>query len=273
MRNQRKFVVRAAALAALIQLMGTGINQAAPPVTSENFDVDPLWVSSNNTASPNNYGFANSSHITGSSAGEAGGTLGNASLSYYGDPAADGLTLYTNFTASGKLTVDASGGFSGANFLLGWFDRDETSFPTLLGLRFVDPQTGSSPFRAQLVYVRPGTGGDTRDTGTFITLDTGKDYDWTFSYDPDGGGGVGSATTTFTGIDVVDVESQTLILHPSDKPRGSVFDTFGILKNPGGSGTADFFIDNLQYTIPEPSSLALAGFLLTIAILSRKATA
>lgn len=241
-----------------------------PPITSQSFDTDPLWVSSNNYASPNNYGFTNASHISGASAGEAGGTLGGSTLSYYGDPAADALTLYTNLVASGKLTIDTHGGFSGA-WGLGWFDRTQSGSPTFFGLRFVDPLSGASPVRLRVAYVRPG-GDVNENVGGTMTLDSGKDYDWTFSYDPAGNSGYGTVSATITGIDVVDSESTTWNLHPADKPMGSRFNTFGILKTAGGSGTPEFFIDNLTYTIPETASLAVAGLFLALAALRHKTT-
>lgn len=271
MHRQRSIPGRVLILAATVQFLGAGANQAALPVKAESFDDDPLWVSSNNQTSPNNYGFTNTSHITGASAGEVGGTIGSASLSYYGDAAADGLTLYTNLVASGKLTIDTHGGFSGA-WGLGWFDRTQSGSPTFLGLRFVDPLTGASPVRLRVAYVRPG-GDVNEDVGGTMTLDSGKDYDWTFSYDPTGNGGFGTVSATITGIDVVDSESTTWNLHPADKPMGSRFNTFGIVKIASGSGTPEFFIDNLTYTIPEPSSLAIAGLLLVLSALRKTASA
>ncbi len=116
--------------------------------------------------------------------------------------------------------------------------------------------------------MRPG--GDVRALPDYATLDTGKDYDWTFSYDPTANSGFGEATATFTGIDVLDSESISMTLHPSDQPRGSRFNTFGIQKSPGSGGTVDFFMDNLLHTIPEPSSLALVALFLTGAMIRRK---
>jgi hypothetical protein len=85
--------------------------------------------------------------------------------------------------------------------------------------------------------------------------------------------GFGAATATFTGIDVVDSESISFTLHPLDKPNslGTQFNTFGIQQSAVGSGTVDFFIDNLQYSIPEPSPLAVMGLVLTLALRHRKA--
>lgn len=256
--------------AGVAALLSASVSHALLPSQSQSFNTDPGWAASGNTTSPQNYGFRNSNHITGATAGEAGGTIGTAAtVSYYGDVSADTVFLTTNLIASGKLTVDAFNGFSGA-WRFGWFNRNETTTPNFFGFNFAEPSSGSSPFRVQLLLIRPG--GDDRGS-TFVPLVTGKDYDFTFNYDPLGAGGAGNITATFTGIDVVTNLSLTMSLGGGDRFGPSKFNAFGILSPNQGAGgvssTADFFVDNLQFSIPEPTASALAA-LATVFLLRRR---
>ena len=231
---------------------------------TQNFDTDPNWGALNNTSSPLNFGFRNTSHITGATAGEAGGTFTRTNLvNYYADTnLTENLRETFKLQASGKLTADAFNGFDGA-VLLGYFDRSGTSS---VGLGINEPSPSPSPFRVGL-FITLGNG-VTRSAFPVATVVTGKDYDWSFTYDPAGAGGNGEITAMLTGIDVVSSQSFSLALNPGDKVGpGFLLNSFGLRSALAGgtSGTADFFVDNLTYTIPEPSCLALlalGGFMI-----------
>jgi len=254
---------------AITLLFSVGTSHALLPSQSQDFSTDPLWVASGNTTLPQNYGYRNSNHITGATEGEAGGTIGTStSVGYYADISVDTVFLTTNLIASGKLTMDAFNGINGS-WNLGWFNRNETSTPNFFGFNFAEPLSGSGPFRVRLMLVRPG--GDER-ASAFVTIDTGKDYDFTFSYDPLGASGLGAITATLTGLDGGADKSLSMNLGGGDRFGPSRFNAFGILtpnQGFGGASTADFFVDNLQYSIPEPTTVALAG-LATVLLLRRR---
>lgn len=253
-------------------VLSTHVGHASLPLASQDFATDPLWAAANNTTAPHSFGFTNSSHITGASAGEAGGLIGDGNVvAYYADLIGGNLTFATNFQASGKLTMDTFNGFSNP-IQVGYFNKDDTDAPVFIGLQFLD--LNSSLARVRLCLQR-APGDDRTSTTEFIEV--GRDYDWSFSYDPTGGAGLGTISASFTGIDSSTNFNLTMNLGGGDKTDPDhVFNAFGLVspKGAAGAGNSTLFLDNLQYSvfyeIPEPTALAMVSAAAMFLLLRRR---
>jgi len=260
---KKQTLVRAAFATVFVGL-AVATETLALPTRTQNFTSDPGWGSLGNTTSPHNYGFRNTSHLTGASAGEAGGTFGRSNFpNHYGDTnLTEELNLNFRLEVTGKLTADAYNGLDGS-FQIGYFDQ--TDGFDFLGLIVLEPSTPPSPFRLGLALVRSDQTVRVEIPGSSATITTGKDYEFAFTYDPQANSGNGALSATVTGIDVVGSSSFTLNLLAGDRLTSTRFNAFGVRSGVASpvAGSAEFFVDDLTYTIPEPSTLGL--FALAIA--------
>jgi hypothetical protein len=260
-------LVRFGCLVALLHL-AVSLSGTHAATTTDNFNTDPLWAGNNNTGfGTNNYGYR-TSNFAGGAAGEVGGAVASRTAgvhTWYADNTLGGTFSLTDaFGASGRMTMNAQpAGFDGG-FELGFFNL---ATPTTLGngggvggidqaatIRFLDDNGDLAQYRAN---VRIGT-----SEGGTATLDVGTDYLFDMQYNPTGGGaGLGKLDVTFrlaSDNSLVAANSQTI---PTGTPWS--LNGFGIatLNFGTNNGPADFFIDNVTYSIvPEPSALVLFGF-------------
>jgi len=257
------------AVAALI-----GLNLASPVgaaiIRTQNFNADPGWASQLNLASPNSYGFQNTTHITGSTAGEAGGTYGRTNtFAYYADP---NVSLGANelIQLTGKLTIDSNAGQQGG-IRIGWFDNRDYApggplaagpiFGTndFVGFVLQDPSGSGGRFRAVLRMIR-GNGSDQNLQFTTGVL-PGFDYNFDFVYNPLANSGNGQLALSLTGIDDLGFTTNLTFNLPAGFRTGGTFEfnSFGLSTLNFGAltGTSTIFLDDLAYSVPEPSTLAL----------------
>lgn len=88
----------------------------------------------------------------------------------------------------------------------------------------------------------------------FTPLSPNVDHTWSFSWDPNGGSGSGELTVVLDGV------TEFIELDATQRAIGANFDGFGIgataAISSDSSQFADVFIDNVTYSVPEPSTLA-----------------
>jgi hypothetical protein len=195
----------------------------------------------------------------GGTAGEAGGTFKrNATRHMYVDVFPGTLTLDDSISASGRITMttDPTGnagtviGHSNSEFAGGEDEANVIGLVTIVG-----PQFGAHIVLADNV----------RNEGSFLDVDVGAVYDWSYSDDPFGGtDGQGALTVTVVDVATGEVFEGVRELTPEQRSVGATFDSFGMtsraLSDQDVHSTT--FIDDVNYTVPlAPGSaeLSIAG--------------
>jgi hypothetical protein len=204
----------------------------------ERFDKDPGWDGRNNRADEpakrkvrQDFGYSRTAHA-GGRAGEVGGLITPAAEPAWYAKRLETKTLGDPLAASGRLACQ------GRQFhaLLGFFNAgtvNEWRTPNTVAIRLLGR---GDVFYAYVEYAtaRWRAGGDS--PGGFATVRdsktgrleprgfaTGKAYEWSLRYDPEGNKGGGAVTVTLGG------ETAVCHLDPGHKADGATFDRFGLL--------------------------------------------
>jgi len=235
MRIARSFVLSLA-------IATVAVNAHAIGLTSNNFDVDPQWHAVNNRTAPQNFGYTNTS-FAGGSPGEIGGTVTrDSTLAFYADNLGPILSLEDPLFMSGLIKEIPAG--SSSHIQLGWFRASTASHPPTSYLGLELSNSG--------IYI-----GFADNNGPLLDILTsvpaGGLTSFSLSYDPNAGAngritfvGNGSSTTAYD-------------LTATERSDGATFDHFGLFNVTVDGNPAQVFVDNLIYTAPEPSVLALLG--------------
>jgi hypothetical protein len=244
------------------------------------------WTGSQNTINGNNFGYSSGTNFTGSTSGssEAGGTMTLVNV----------LAYYADVTLGGSLTLDdrieGSGEFEftnpqspNNNHDIGHFDTGDTQtdrWPDNIGIRlseFPNDSGSQNSFRLYPNICFESLNGCADGGGSnFILLNGDGDYRFEYVYDPTIGDGrlsmtVFDSSLSPLGTKIIDIVS-------AHRTAGASFNAFGLMvkapstaDSPNPSRTADIYIDNVSYSVPEPSSVALALIaLLCVAPVRRK---
>lgn len=246
-------------LMAFVPILVIVVDAQAVGLRTETFDVDPQWTSVGDGVNGNDFGFR-TSDIAGGSPGEGGGRFARTdSTRFYADTDfPNTVRLDQPFQASGRLdlgAVDANPDF-GNPLWLGHFNPDSIA---KAGLFFNDGPPGPGLAWSMSIAF---PGGIALSPTPQMNFQPGVDRTWSYAWDPIGGvGGVGRLTGTLSGPDggsrIVDVDWSGV------DPSNVTFTAFGFNAgvNPPASAErfADIFVDDLLYTVPEPSTFALAA--------------
>ncbi|MEC9004655.1 MAG: Ig-like domain-containing protein [Planctomycetota bacterium] len=216
------------------------------------------WTTNNPAGLNQVIGFSNTGH--------AGGTTGEARVSWKGHPAEQAsyyadtnllrsITVDDHLQASGKIEIQNPNGSLGDRGYLGFFNSSQdgpdgaSQNVTLVGFSFNENQWYLSLWHTTLGY--QGGVGRLDSPATTITADTNLDF--TFSYDPDGGDhGSGLITGTLGG--------QQQQIHLTAVQRAALqdisFDAFGLYRPALNDGNysqpgIDLFVDDLDYAYHE----------------------
>jgi hypothetical protein len=254
-----------------VMLAGTGLPSIAG-LKMETFDTAASaaangWTGQNNPS----FGFSNTDFTQGTSpAGEAGGLFFRTNvLAFYADTTvADKpfFDLFNRFEAHGELALVTPASSAGEPMYLGYFDRDHPTpiSHAFLGFVVFQNTNPNTPFSLQSAAVQQG--------GTSGALSNGV-YTFDMLYDPNFSGNDGRLTTTFytNATPVLTVFSDVVAGAKNGRSARTGgyldLDAFGLVTGQtfDGGGTLQAFVDNLAYTVPEPSAaavLCLAGLLL-----------
>jgi hypothetical protein len=254
---------------ALLLVIGVVLNTPAPaeaalPLRTEAFDVNPGWTTIGNGANGNTFGFQAQSALAGGTLGEAGGTFTRSNFNrVYADTDLGGtITLDQPFEARGKFDFTARNrpdfgqpmwighfGLEGGNFGAGnkvglFFNNGEAQAELSWGLGI--KMIGVSDAQTSQSIIVPNV-----------------DREWSYSWEPSGGvNGVGRLTGSLSGPGG---GTHVLDLSPEQRAFGVALDAFGLAGHfpsaPTGNSTffATMYIDDLSYSVPEPSCLALVA--------------
>jgi hypothetical protein len=209
---------------------------------TEHFDVDPQWDGQNNRAAvpepqliTQDFGFSNTRHAGGMSAGEIGGLLTPAAEPCFYAKPLDAKSFDDKLQASGRFAC------TGRQFhiLVGFFNAstvNEWRTPNSIVLRLYGR---GDVFYAYVEYAtsRWRAGGDS--PGGFATIidpesgrpqlqgfASGVPHTWSLVYDPAGNDGAGSIVAT--------IDDKTAVCHldAGHKQDGATFNRFGVLNIP-----------------------------------------
>lgn len=245
---------------------------AVQPVTAETMQVtqtfDTLasttaagWTAFQTTINGANYGWSNTSTVTGTG-GEAGGIFvrtGSTAPSYFADTTIgqSGTTYGTINRALETLTWSGKFNLSNVNFdggfLIGYATSGTTGImrSTQTGLLIQNPATAGDPFRAGFTV---GTGTSANSASPTFNLTQGVTYSFSMTWTPAlTGGGTMSGSISGTAVPSWSTTSTVPVL----------FDVFGIVAPGGGSPnstlkTGSSYFDDLTYAVvPEPSTIMM----------------
>jgi hypothetical protein len=213
------------------------------------------WATFNAGVNGNSVGWTNSS-LSGGVAGEAKGDFRrSAQRVYYGTDMVDALISSQELEAFGKLNVTAVVG-NGDHAFGAWISFFTTSNGGQVGLLFNNSPSGFDS--AWGLGIRDDSGFIALaglDSSRVIGLGVARTF--SFSWDPLANGGNGTLSGEVTGA------GSPLTINLTSAQRASFdalrFDRFG-LNMPGFNTTgtgSDLRIDDVTFTIPEPSSAAL----------------
>lgn len=228
------FAIRFAA--AIVVIVSVGLTFAKEK--TEHFDKDPGWDGQNNRATTpekrkirQDFGYSATSNA-GSKAGEIGGFITPAAEPAYYAKKIETKTFNDSLGASGKLLVKPGAG----NLLICFFNAEtlnEWRTPNTIAIRI---NGRGDHFFAYVEYCtgKWRAGGDT--PGGFSTVKdpktgksslkgfpSGKTFDWSLRYDPNGSKGNGQIVVTLGG------ETAVCELSPGHKADGATFTHFGLL--------------------------------------------
>ena len=257
---------------AFVSLVALILMTLAQPVSalilrSNDFSADPLWTAFNNTTPQNNYGYSAGTANAGGTTGEIGGTTGrNAFDSYYADTAlTETLTLNHELYASGRFIIQNPVTWD-HGILVGHFGT--SAVDDFAAMTISEPNFSFSQSRVRANIERDAGGGNTIAATPFVNVTRGVPHTFEYFWDPDGG---------TTGRGLLSLAIDNVILTSEDvggafslaernaaSPGGPVpigFDGWGMAL--GGSSiassTVQVFLDNVVYSIPEPSAVMLLG--------------
>jgi hypothetical protein len=247
-------LVAALALASLV----AGAARAAITKT-QNFDTDPNWTGVGNLTAPNNYGYraSPSNQAGGANPGEAGGTFARRSTEdLYCDTAsfADGaFNLSMPLTGSGKF--DANNAANMNNAVLIGHRSKSTVNRSFIGLAVFESNVKRATMVRISAYAQFSDNAVAQSPVDNVPYNS--DYTFAYAYSPWGGAtGNGQLSLTVTSVLASYNHTFTVDLSAANRAAGATFDAFGI----GGSiinnttETGDVFIDDVTYTVPEPSA-------------------
>lgn len=216
----------------------------------QSFDAKPDWEGHHNRLVPDrapitrqDFGYSATRHA-GGEAGEIGGWINRSSTPASYTKAIAPKTFNDKLSASGKFSVTANKGGSGA--LFGWFNENSRGWRTPNSLAFRLDGNGDNYW----VFFEYGTqnrqtgGSDTFEGDRYQTTKTkpfpadGTVHEWSLTYDPDAAKGLGEITF------VLDGQSYVIVLKEGHKADGVIFNRFGIMNvQTTGDGIEAFFDD------------------------------
>jgi hypothetical protein len=209
------------------------------PFLTQQSTQDADWVGLGNTVNGHNFGWQNSSAVSGE-AGAIGGVLARASTyAYYADTSITPLARTNTFRMAGSFRL-ANSNFDGA-FFLGYVAHQSLAAGSppvpFIGIEFVEPAGGSTtdPFRAAVRFNGPGGGSSAT---ILVEQNVNHSFDLTWTGKPDGSG-------TLSGT-VISTEVSIAV-----NPGVESFTAFGLFA--GGTGananvkTGTCLFDNLRY--------------------------
>jgi hypothetical protein len=215
---------------------------------SEDFAIDPGWVGVGNRVTfedreqtgAHDFGYSDTNHAGGET-GEVGGSLWRSGdFGYYADRVGP-LDLGRRLVASGKVKLVTAGPDS--DMSIGWFQsaskqRGEGDAANFVGVHVGGPTRIGHYFNPQLVTAK-GTNNKV-DAGPILV--PGKEYAWSFVYDPEANAGQGELRVTLGD------ESVTLSLRPGRKEEGATLDRFGLFTSTVGGQMVKIYFDDLSYS-------------------------
>jgi hypothetical protein len=232
------------------------------------------------------FGFSNSNNTQGDPAGEAGGnfTRTDGLAAYFADVSwGRPFSVFDNLHAEGELFLQKGSPVADTQVVVGYIDTNRTGGPATQSISFLDHFVGFRINAANTIRANvfggdyggyDGSGGDAGAAKEATFADNAA-YTWAFDYVPGGfalGPGqfnYGEITLTITPAGGGPSTTLRNALNPLQNRTNRVLNAFGFATfNTDDSDSTAFntyFIDNLVYTIPEPSALALlvgAGLLL-----------
>ena len=223
------------------------------------------WMGSNNrdAGSGCDYGWSDSANA-GGTAGEAGGDFARYGTSnWYADTTIGTLTLDDPMAASGTFRLVDPGSWIGGQ-VIGWFNKDDFGYSDTIGIRMNDTSAAAYRWEPRIDF----TSGQSGLPRPVMTLSTDVHYSWELTYDPAGGDNQSGLVT----LQVWDDDDNhalmgTKELHMTADQRANealTVNAFGIStvaqSNPNPAQFANMFMDDLVYTVPEPTMLALLAF-------------
>jgi len=275
-----------------IQILGAGIMAAilccpiaptkAAITVTQTFDTAASaaaggWTLQNGTTGGNNFGFSNTSNA-GGAAGEAGGTFQRpGNIGYYSDLTGVNLNIFETFQVSGLLKLTKATSPATDNTLVfGYWDTTKNvvssvdpNSPTVLdnfvGLNYraFDGNLRANVFGGDYGGYN-GSGGDAG-----LAKETAiADGNYTFSFTVNNAGftpGVGQfqyaqITLTLSNTATAAVTTLYNALNPLQNRTNRVLDAFGFVQVNATSDTGNpltMFVDDLIYSVPEPTVVAL----------------
>lgn len=227
------------------------------------------------------FGFSNSNNTQGDPAGEAGGnfTRTDGLAAYFADVSwGRPFGVFDNLHAQGELFLDQGNPAGQTSVIVGYFDTNRTTgdlataingLDNFIGFRILG---GNNEIRANAFGGDFGgyneSGGNAGGTFAAIFPDN-QAYRWTFDYVaggfPLGPGQFNYGEITLTVSNISSGATTTLrnALNPLQNRTNRVLNAFGMaaFNTDDQDNTAfnTYFIDNLVYTIPEPSAAVLLG--------------
>lgn len=262
-------------------VLGATSQASALILRSNDFSADPQWTGFNHTTPSNNYGYSGSTtNATGVAAntGEVGGTTGrNTFDSYYADPAlTETLTLNHELFASGNFIIQNPMNGWDHGILVGHFGT--SAVDDFAAMTISEPAFGFPQSRVRAQIERDAGGGNTIAATPVLNVTRGVPHTFEYFWDPDAGStGRGLLTLSIDGVPLTSESPGgvfSLAERNSASPGGPVpigFDGWGMALGNSSSnlGTVEVFIDNVVYSIPEPSAAMLLGLAAMGAILRR----
>lgn len=237
----------------------------------ENFDADPGWTGSNNSATyeSNNVRFnfdfghsAGTSFAGGKAPGEMGGQFFRgdsreaARLAFYGDPLDSTFSFDTPLHAEGVVSFRR--GVTDSTVHIGFFhdtgsvrvssDQAISTPENFLGATIEGPSSDGFYFYPSYGSDAEGSGsGGNRGDGAPAIYPDDVSHEWELDYDPQGNGGTGQITVTLDG------QQGIMNLDPNHRASGATFTRFGcITPHIDGNGQTVYF-DDLIYSHSQPA--------------------
>lgn len=199
--------------------------------------------------------------------GEIGGTFGRSAFgSFYADTSwGETLTLDHELFGSGEFEIDNPGGWDHP-VIIGHFGT--AAVDDFVALTILEPSGAFTQSRVQAQIQRDAFSGIVIASTPLLNLTRGVPHTFRYVWDPDGGvtgRGLLSLTVNSVTMTSEDVGGTFSLSERNIASPGGIapigFNGWG-LADPSLSTSAslvDVFLDNVVYSIPEPSSAALVG--------------
>jgi len=223
------------------------------------------------------YGFSNSNNTLGNPAGEAGGIFSRTDglASYFADVSWGTMGVFHPLHAEGELFLQKGSPLADTSVAVGYINTNLTGGPLAQSISASDNFVGFRITSANTIYANAfggdyggynGSGGDAGAAKSATFADNAA-YTWAFDYVPGGFGlapgqfNYGEITLTITPAGGGPTTTLRDALNPVQNRTVYALNGFGIAlynaDDVNSTAVNTYYIDNLVYTIPEPSAVVL----------------